>query len=281
MIRSRFLFPVAMAAALCLALAPAGAQQSGPGWFMPGQGRPQGAPRPAAPRQPAAAAPATMGAPDAIPEDEAQAPPPESLQVQLPPAPPVPDVPHGTLPPASVVGVLSIPDVLRASTAYQAADKIISERRQKLNEDAQKEQTKLRDMGQALANDRGKLSPEQARTREKELQDRFAESRRTFSDRNRIIQEQGQYALLQIQRTLTDVVQKVASSHGMNLVLQRAEVAVNIPEFDITPQVTEVLNKALSSVVIPPEGVSPVSSTPVASNADQDKKTASAPAKKP
>jgi hypothetical protein len=135
------------------------------------------------------------------------------------------------------------------------------------------------------------VSPEQARTREKELQDRFAESRRTFTDRNRIIQEQGQYALLQIQRTLSEVVQKVASSRGMNLVLQRAEVAVNIPEFDITPQVTEVLNKALPSVVLPAEGVSPVSSTPVASNtdqgkaadqkADQTKKAAATAAKKP
>ena len=222
-----------------------------------------------------------MLAPEAAPEDESQATPPEQLQVQLPPAQPVPDVPHSTMPPAAVLGVLSIPDVLRASVAYQAADKIISERRQKLNEDAQKEQTKLRDMGQALANDRGKLTPEQVRAREKELQDRFAESRRTFTDRNRIIQEQGQYALLQIQRTLTEVVQKVASAHGMNLVLQRAEVAVNIPEFDITPQVTDVLNKALPSVVIPVEGVSPVSSTPVASNTDQGKKTAAAPAKKP
>ena len=280
MVFLRFLLPVAMAAAIGLALAPAGAQQTGPGWFMPGQARPQVVPRAAGPRQPAAAPPAML-APEAAPEDESQATPPEQLQVQLPPAQPVPDVPHSTMPPAAVLGVLSIPDVLRASVAYQAADKIISERRQKLNEDAQKEQTKLRDMGQALANDRGKLTPEQVRAREKELQDRFAESRRTFTDRNRIIQEQGQYALLQIQRTLTEVVQKVASAHGINLVLQRAEVAVNIPEFDITPQVTDVLNKALPSVVIPVEGVSPVSSTPVASNTDQGKKTAAAPAKKP
>ena len=55
MILSRFLLPVAMTAALSLALAPAGAQQAGPGWFMPCQSRPQAAgPRPAAaPRQPA------------------------------------------------------------------------------------------------------------------------------------------------------------------------------------------------------------------------------------
>ncbi len=57
-------------------------------------------------------------------------------------------------------------------------------------------------------------------------------------------------------------MQKVAASRGMNLVLQRAEVAVNIPEFDITNQVAEVLNKVLPTVTVPPEGVSPVSAKP-------------------
>jgi Skp family chaperone for outer membrane proteins len=40
----------------------------------------------------------------------------------------------------------------------------------------------------------------------------------------------------------------------MNLVLHRAQVALNVNEFDITQQVTEQLNKILPSVTIPPEG---------------------------
>lgn len=202
--------------------------------------------------------------------------PPAQLQVHLPPPPAVPEVPHGALPPAAVMGVLSIPDVLRTSLAYEAADKLISERRQKLNEDAQAEQAKLRDLSQQLAVDRAKMTAEQIRAKERQLQDEIAVSRRKFTERNRIIQEQGQYALLQIQRTLSEVVQRVAVSRGMNLVLQRSEVAVNIPEFDITTQVTDVLNKVLPSVVIPPDGVSPVSYKPAAiaaaSKAATDKK---------
>lgn len=258
------------------------AQSQGQNWFIPNAPHP--VPERRAPAR--AAAPTSQPPPlaEAAPPNEATAagpgPTPEQLQVQLPPAPPVPDVPHGTLPPASVIGVLSVPDVLRASVAYQAADKSIAERRQKLNADAQAEQAKLRDMGQELANDRAKLTPEQIRLKEKALQDRITESRRTFTERNQIIQEQGQYALLQIQRTLTDVVQKVAISRGMNLVLQRAEVAVNIPEFDITPEVTELLNKALPSVTIPPEGVSPVGNKPVAA-AGAAETAASSPRKHP
>lgn len=259
------------------------AQNQGQNWFIPNAPHP--VPERRAPGRAPAAAAATAAQPPlteaAPPEETASPAPAEQIQVQLPPAPPVPDVPHGALPPASVIGVLSVPDVLRASVAYQAADKTIAERRQKLNDDAQQEQVKLRDMGQELANDRGKLTPEQIRAKEKELQDRIAESRRSFTERNRVIQEQGQYALLQIQRTLSDVVQKVAVSRSMNLVLQRAEVAVNIPEFDITPEVTEILNKALPSVAIPPEGVSPVSTSPVAAAASPTKAAASGPQKRP
>jgi len=260
------------------------AQSQGQNWFIPNQPHP--APERRAPARAPAAAPAPAAqypplADTAPPDETAPSAPTEQIQVQLPPAPSVPDVPRGPLPPAAVIGVLSVPDVLRASVAYQAADKTISERRQKLNDDAQQEQVKLRDMGQELATDRGKLTPEQIRAKEKELQDRIADSRRSFTERNRIIQEQGQYALLQIQRTLSEVVQKVAVSRGMNLVLQRAEVAVNIPEFDVTPEVTERLNTALSSVVIPPEGVSPVSTSPVAAVASPTKAAASSPQKRP
>jgi Skp family chaperone for outer membrane proteins len=268
-VHQKSFLPAAVFAAMLMIFSQSQAQAQGNGkdWFIPHPAAPAAPHRPA---NPASASPA-ITPPTETPAPQASAVPPENLNVQLPPAPPVPDVPHGTLPPATVVGVLSVPDVLRASLAYQTADKVIAERRQKLTQDAEKEQARLQTLGQQLATERSKLSPEQIRAKEKALQDQFAQSRRTFTERNRIIQEQGQYALLQIQRTLSEVVQKVAASRGMNLVLQRAEVAVNLPEFDITPQVTEVLNRALPTVVIPAEGVSPVQSTPVAA-ADQVKK---------
>ena len=62
---------------------------------------------------------------------------------------------------------------------------MIGERREKLNEDAQKEQAAWRDLQQALANDRGKLTPEQIRARERELQDRITKAQRKFRERNR------------------------------------------------------------------------------------------------
>ena len=179
-----------------------------------------------------------------------------------PPPPEVPPLPKGPTPPAAIVGVLSVADVMRASTAFQQADKEFVARRQKLNEDAQKEQVTLRDLGQGLANDRGKLTPEQIRAREKDLQDRIAESRRVFGERNRVIQEASQYVMAQIDRATEMVTQQVAISRGINLVLNRAQILGTVNEFDLTPAVVEDLNKVLAAVTIPPDGVSPVAMKP-------------------
>ena len=179
------------------------------------------------------------------------------LQVQLPPMPEIPAIPKGSPTPAAIVGILSVPDILRISTAYQQADKELAVRRNKLNEDGQKEQNTLRELGQTFANERAKLTPEQIRAKEKEYADRVNESRRKFSERARIIQEAGQYVMAQIERVIEQVAQQVAASRGVNLVLNRAQVLGTTTDFDLTPQVADVLNKILPTVVIPPDGVSP------------------------
>ena len=254
---------LAALAAASVAFAVPGRAQQSQQWFVPGQQRPatqHPAPRAAAPA-PAGQVAAPGLAPEApLPGQESQ--PEPQIQVQLPPAPEVPPLPKGPTPPAAIVGILSVPDVLRASTAFQQADKEFSGRRQKLNEDAQKEQNTLRDLGQALANERSKLTPEQIRKREQELQDRITESRRVFGERNRIIQEAGQYVMAQINRGVELVTQQVAISRGINIVLNRAQILGTTNDFDLTPQVVDDLNKVLPNVVIPPDGVAPADMKP-------------------
>ncbi|HEY0182201.1 MAG TPA: OmpH family outer membrane protein [Rhodopila sp.] len=263
-----------LALGLVLGPLPGLAQQSPNGeWFVPGQARPA-APA-AAPRPAPRPAPAPSVAPGAFPlpggdaggEQTAGAAP--AAQFQLPPAPEIPPVPKGQATPAAIVGILSVPDVLRVSTAYQAAYKELNARGQKLNEDAQKEQAALRDLGQAFAADRAKLSPEQIRNKEKDIQERATEAQRRFGERNRIIQEAGQYVMLQINRTMEQVAQQVALSRGVNLVLNRAQILGTTADFDLTPAVAEVLNKALPSVVVPPDGVSPLAMATPATPAAQ------------
>ena len=147
---------------------------------------------------------------------------------------------------------------MRASTAYQQVDKVFNERHKKLNEDAQKEQVACATCSRRWRMTAAKLTPEQIRQQERELQDRITNSQRKFGERNRIIQEAGQYVMAQINRSLAHVVQQVAQSRGINVVLNRAQVLGNMADFDLTDQVAEELNKVLPSVVIPPDGVSPL-----------------------
>ncbi len=268
----------AAVAALALFLQSPGAiaqQSSSGGWFVPG-GQKTGGPPTAAPRTRPAPVPAPVPSPAVVPSSGGLPLPADNggeqagltqqqLQMQLPPAPEIPPIQKGPATPAAIVGILSVPDVLRVSTAYQAAYKELNGRGQKLNEDAQKEQAALREMGQNFANERAKLSPEQIRAKEREIQDRATEAQRKFGERNRIIQEAGQYVMAQINRTMEQVAQQVALSRGINLVLNRAQILGTTADFDLTPAVADVLNKVLPTVVVPPDGVSPMAMAPPAS----------------
>jgi Skp family chaperone for outer membrane proteins len=259
-----------------------------PGFFVPNQPAPARAGRAAAPRQ--------------APAQQQQLPPPPAVQIpstgagaggggglagdtgdqqpvaQLPqaPVPDLPALPPSTKPPVAIIGVLGVPEIMRGSTASQQVERVIGERREKLNEDAQKEQAAWRDLQQALSAQRGSLSAEQIRAKENDLQQRITAAQKSFRDRNRIIQETAQYALSQIERNLIAVIRQVSESHGMNLVLHRQQVALNVNEFDITDQVIAQMNKVMPSVTIAPDGVSPVAQAQAAAQAAQ----AAAPAPK-
>jgi Skp family chaperone for outer membrane proteins len=164
----------------------------------------------------------------------------------------------GFSPPMPVIGVLGVPDVMRMSNAAQAVQSVIGARKEKLQAEVNRAQQSWQEMKQQLQSDAPKLTREQAVARERALIDRVNADRRRLQDKNRIIQEAGQVALGQIERTLIGIIRQVAESRGMNLVLHRSQVALNVQEFDITEAVALQLNKALPTVQIPPDNVDPV-----------------------
>ena len=228
------------------------------GYFVPGQQQP--AARPAQAQRPSQARPAPAAAPQAAQDQEAEAP----IQIPMPPIPELPMLPRGASPPAAVMAVIAVPEVMRASLAAQQIDKVIGERRQKLNAEAQAEQQAWRDIQQTLTNDRAKLSPDQIRTREKDLQDRINNGSKALRARDRIIQEATQVAINAVNANLLAVIRQVADSHGVNLVLHRQGTILNAPEFDLTEQVAAELNKLMPTVAITPDGVSPLAASAAA-----------------
>ena len=247
-----------------------GALAQQPGYFIPPAGgggggpaggggqvrpapQPQRAPRPqpVVRREPSGPIVDPRGPPTGAAQPDA---PP--VQVQLPPMRDLPSIPRGPTPPAAVIGVLGIPDIMRLATAAQQVEKTIADRREKLKQDADKEAAVWRELQVALAGQRGTMTPDQIRAKEKELQDRVTNAQRGFRDRNRFMQEAAQVGLAQIERTLIAVIRQVAESRGMNLVMHRSQVALNVNEFDITEPVVAQLNKVLPTVELPADGVS-------------------------
>jgi Skp family chaperone for outer membrane proteins len=242
---SRFSQYLFLTASLMAAASPSAIAQSSPGYFIPPSGPS------AAPVHHSAPAPAPAPAP-AAPQPQAQA-----QQQQLPPVPQLPPLPPGNPPPVAVIGVLSVPTVMQGSTAAQGVQTIIRGRQAALAADAQQARAKIQAAQAAITAQRSKLTDAQLEAKEQALQNTIATTQTEFQARNQAIQNSGQAALGQIEAMLIAVIRQEAQARGMNLVLHREQVALNINAFDITSDVTAQLNKLLPSVPVPPSVVTP------------------------
>jgi len=221
------------------------------GWFVPKTAQPAAAPAPRAVRRVPVAQPMPQDGDEPMQQPEA---PPVLPQ---PPIPDSPDLPKAAPPPAALLGVISIPTVMRLSSAAAEAQRVLGERRDKLAAAAQKEQAGWRVEQQKLQESARTLTSEQIQIRERHLQERRAKAQRDFANRARIIQEAANVSLNQIERELVRIVRQVAASHSMNLVLHSEQVALHVDGQDITEETAKVLNKILPHVFIPAEDVDP------------------------
>ncbi len=252
---------VLVATASLLAAIPPAVAQSSPGWFVPAQpAAPKSAPVPSRGRAthavPVAAPQRDLSPPSGDVADN-QAPPEPNPNLPQPPAPPLTDIPKSKAPPVAVMGVLSVPDVERQSSAAQAVARIIGERKEKLHLEVERAQANWRELGQSFQNELPKLTQTAAQAKERALRERVNNERRILQDKERIIQEAAQVSAGQIERTLVGIIRQVADSHGMNIVLHRSQVALNVQEFDITEDVVKQLNKVMPTVQIVPADVDP------------------------
>jgi Skp family chaperone for outer membrane proteins len=227
--------------------------QSSPGYFIP----PSAGSAPSGDQAPRvthhAEAPAAPMGSDAAAGDAAAA----QAQPQLPAIPTLPKLPQEAPPPAAVIGVLSVPEVMQKSTAAEGVQEIIQQRRQKLAQEAQKDQQGWEQEQAKITADRPKLTDAQVEAKEKGLQNEIAAAQTSFRARDQAIQNSAQVALGQIESVLIAVIRQVSEARGMNLVLHREQVALNINAFDITADVATQLNKLLPSVPVPPSVVTP------------------------
>ncbi len=218
--------------------------ENGKGYFIP-------KPKAEAPHTAPIHAPLPKPQPAPVGQPGVQQIPPE----KLPPIPQLAPLPKEKSPPAAVMGVLSVPDVMQNSTAAQGVEKIINARRKKLAEEAQADQKRWEQEQHTITAEKGKLSKATLAAREQHAQAEIEQAQVDFHNRNVAIELSARKALGKIESSLIAVIRQVSQAHGMNLVLHRSQVALNVNAFDITKEVTEQLNKILPSVAVPPSVV--------------------------
>ncbi|MGC9268771.1 OmpH family outer membrane protein [Acidiphilium sp.] len=230
---------------------------SGPGYFIP-HPKASATSHPAPPRATEVPIQQQQGMPQGGGQPGTEAIPPQ----KLPPIPQLPALPKENAPPAAVMGVLSVPEVMQQSTAAQGVEKIIEARRQKLAAAAQADQQKWEAEQKVITSEKAKLPKAALATKEQALQREIEEAQVDFHNRNLAIEVSARAALGKIEATLIAVIRQVAQAHGMNLVLHRSQVALNVNGFDISKEVAEHLNKILPSVAVPPAVVPKMAGAP-------------------
>lgn len=258
------------AAALLLPPPPAsaqGAQQQQ--WFVPGQQQQPQRPPAQQPQQPQQRPAAQQ--PQQRPGAPAQG---QVAGPQDPGAPRLPPLNRSEPPPPAIIGVVGLPELFEASVAARGVRQTVQERLARLNEEAQREQASWREAQQQLTAQRGTLTPEQLRERERELQERITNGQRVLRERNAQIQQAGQRALAEVERVALYVIGQVAEARGLNLVLNRGAVILAIDELDITRAVVEQLNRALPSVPVETEAAAGADARPAATPAAQQRPAA-------
>lgn len=181
---------------------------------------------------------------------------------KLPPIPQLPALPKEAAPPTAIMGVLSVPEVMQQSSAAQAVEKIIEARRQKLAAEAQGDQRKWEGEQKTITGEKARLSKATLANKEQALQKEIEQAQVDFHNRNLAIQVSARAALGKIEATLIAVIRQVAQAHGMNLVLHRSQVALNVNGFDISKEVATHLNQILPSVAVPPAVVPKMAGAP-------------------
>ncbi|CAK7191882.1 hypothetical protein COMNV_00062 [Commensalibacter sp. Nvir] len=242
---------------LCISQANA---QDNNGWFIPKTSQSKPAVTTKAPKKQQANKGEETPIADSAMDDNAQMNMQNQQTQPILPLPPIPTpapIAKSNPPPQVMVGVISVPDVMRQSTAAREAEKTLVSRRDSLQQDVQREQKSWRAEQQQVQAKAKSMTADQIQMRERKLQIRVLSAQKDFRNRSRIIQEAAQVAFGQIERELVQIIQKVAFSKNMNLVLHREQVALSVNELDITDEVSKELNKNLPSVFIPAANVDP------------------------
>lgn len=121
-----------------------------------------------------------------------------------------------------------------------------------LQGDIQKEQEALSSAQQALAKKQTLLSPEAFAEERQKFEQRVVGVQQMVQNRRQNLEGSQGKAMLQVERSLNEIVANMAAKNGYSVVLRRSQVVIVDTSLDITAAVLAELNAKLPTVNVEP-----------------------------
>src|ERR1700722_2341225 len=168
---------------------------------------------------------------------------------QPPAASPPAAVPSATPPPLSVM-VVDVQTLAQNSKAAKMVRQQIEGKRAEYQKDLTHQEDDLRKESEALQRQQATLSAEAFKAKGREFQGKVNQYERDLQSKRQALERSNAEALKQIDDVVKKVIYDIAKDRKVNLVMQRGELLLYDPAYDVTDQVLQKLDDQLPTLTV-------------------------------
>ena len=150
--------------------------------------------------------------------------------------------------PNPVIAIVDVQRILAESLAAKSVQKQLEAQRAKFQNEIEGEENDLRNAEQDLTKQRGVMPAQAYADREQQLRQRFSTVENHVQARRKVLDQSFNDSMNTVHGALLDVVDKVARSHGANIVVVKQQALWTDQPLDITDEVLKRLDQKLPQV---------------------------------
>lgn len=167
-------------------------------------------------------------------------------------APAAPPAPSGSVapPPAPVVVMVDMQQLVYSSKAGKGVQGQMDKQRQAFSKEVAQQEDQLQKARAEIERQRGSMTAAQLEAKGREFQKKLQELDRNVQAKQRAWQQVYTEAMGKVEEQALRVVAEIANEHKANLVIQKAAVIFAKDGFDITPEAMVRLDERLPSVTV-------------------------------
>jgi len=151
---------------------------------------------------------------------------------------------------APVFTVLDIGKIRRDAASVKSIREQIINYQNKIQGEIQKEQEALRTAQQELAKKQTLLAPEAFAEERRKFEQRVVGVQQMVQQRRRSLEEAQTKAMLQVERSLNEIVASMAEKNGYDVIMRLSQIVYVKTQLDITGDVLKELDQKLPTVKV-------------------------------